>query len=691
MRISVKAKLLIPILSVVFIGIVIIQTLSYIKSSRILEEEIFEGIRRNSEIAAMRLDDWVRNRTADITHWSRDDIYQETLMGNETARIKIAHVLSHKIDDYSYYESVDLINSKGIVAASSNPKNIGIDIKDRAYFHQSIKGKVVVSDLIISKSSNKPTIVIAAPIKNNGLSCLGILIGVIKLDFLDEKIISAIKIGKTGYAAVMAKDGLLIAHPDKTFVMKYNIKDTDFGKYIMANKNGRYKYFFQLQKQWKGMSFNLSEKTGWTIIVTAPLDELMQGIREVRNHSGIGALILTVVVMLVIWSVVDKIVDVIRLAARYLRTIAKGDISQDIIEKYLKMEDEFGDMAKSFEDMVNAHRKKVSLARAIADGHLDTEVVLASDKDLLGQALKNMLENLNRLISMVHEAGVQIASGASEVSDSSQALSQGASQQASSLQQISSSMTQIASRTKTNAESASKASNLASESCDMAFHANREMAKMLQAMEEINDSAKSVAKIMKVIDEIAFQTNLLALNAAVEAARAGRHGKGFAVVAGEVRNLANRSALAAKETGEMIQNSITKIKKGSEIALQTSQSLNNIVEASSQMSELAREIAAGSNEQAQAIAQINQGILQIEQVTQQNTATAEETAAAAQQLTSQAEQLKQALAYFVLNREPGVSELALNPTFKAVFGSVEDERKELLALSSENKSYSFTK
>ncbi len=500
-----------------------------------------------------------------------------------------------------------------------------------------------------------------------------------KLDFLDDKIIAPIRVGKTGYAAVMAKDGLIIAHPDKSFVMKLNIKDTDYGRYVMSHKSGRYKYYFPQQKQWKCMSFNYSEKTGWTVIVTAPLGELTEGIRNVRNHSAMGGFILTLIVMLVIWFVVDKITEIIRLAARYLRTIAKGDISKDILERYLKMEDEFGDMAKSFDEMVNAHRKKVALARAIADGHLDTEVVLASDKDVLGEALKNMLENLNRLISMVHEAGVQIASGASEVSDSSQALSQGASQQASSLQQISSAMTQIASRTKTNAESASVASHLASDSCDLAYHANREMGKMLIAMEEISNSSKSVAKIMKVIDEIAFQTNLLALNAAVEAARAGRHGKGFAVVAGEVRNLANRSAQAAKETGEMIENSVISIKKGSEIAQQTSQALNNIVEASSKMSDLAREIASGSNEQAQAIAQINQGISQIEQVTQQNTATAEETAAAAQQLTSQAEHLKQALAYFTLSRN--LSDLPMNPSFKAAFGSIEDEKKELAELN----------
>jgi len=371
---------------------------------------------------------------------------------------------------------------------------------------------------------------------------------------------------------------------------------------------------------------------------------------------------------------VGKMTDIIGLAARYQKEMAKGDVSRNIAEKYLKMTDEFGEMAQSFQLMVEAQRKKAELARAISDGHLDTQIEGIWEKDILGQALKNMLENLNRLIIMVNDAGLQVASGASEVSDSSQALSQGAAEQASSLEQITSAMTQIASRTKTNAENASQASQIASDTCDLAFHGSREMEKMLKAMEDINVSSKSIAKIIKVIDEIAFQTNLLALNAAVEAARAGRHGKGFAVVASEVRNLATRSAKAAKETEELIESSVNKVKKGTEIAGQTSEALNRIVDASSQMAKLIQDIASASNEQAQAVAQINQGLNQIEQVTQQNTASAEETAAAAEELTGQAEQLKQALAYFTLNREHKDFSAELPDPINVISGDMADEK-----------------
>jgi methyl-accepting chemotaxis protein len=202
-----------------------------------------------------------------------------------------------------------------------------------------------------------------------------------------------------------------------------------------------------------------------------------------------------------------------------------------------------------------------------------------------------------------------------------------------------------------NAENATQANQLAAQAKLSAEKGEEQMGNMVKAMNDINQSASGISKIIKAIDEIAFQTNLLALNAAVEAARAGKHGKGFTVVAEEVRNLAQRSAAAAKETAEMIEGSIKKTEVGAKIAEETSNALQEIVAGSTKVTDLIGEIASASKEQAQGISQINQGLSQVDQVTQQVTASAEESASASEELSSQSLQLKQMLSKFNLKKQ----------------------------------------
>ena len=205
---------------------------------------------------------------------------------------------------------------------------------------------------------------------------------------------------------------------------------------------------------------------------------------------------------------------------------------------------------------------------------------------------------------------------------------------------------------------------------------NEQMKEMQDAMARIEESSRSISKIIKVIDDIAFQTNILALNAAVEAARAGVHGKGFAVVAEEVRNLAARSASAAKETTELIEGSIGKTATGTKIAHETATSLTTIVDGVQNASQLVNEIAVASNEQASAIAQVNRGIEQLTTVVQTNSATSEEAAAAAEELSSQAEMLKNLVGRFQL--KDGIQKAVSAPARKKAIPAAASGGKILL-------------
>jgi methyl-accepting chemotaxis protein len=298
--------------------------------------------------------------------------------------------------------------------------------------------------------------------------------------------------------------------------------------------------------------------------------------------------------------------------------------------------DEVGDLARAFDGLAENLEGLAGAAAAIAGGDLGVMISPLSDADRLGRAFQKMRTDLERLIRQLRAASTSVASGAQEISDASQSLSQGATEQAASLEEISSSLTVIGSQAKDNADNASQANQLVASARTAAEKGDKQMRSMVEAMQQITGSSNQIAKVIKVIDDIAFQTNLLALNAAVEAARAGKHGKGFAVVAEEVRSLAGRSAKAARETADMIETSGKNVESGLAVAQATSQSFDAIVSDVVRTADLIGEIAAASNEQAQGLSQIATGLSQIDQVTQRNTASAEETAAASNELSSSA-------------------------------------------------------
>ena len=293
---------------------------------------------------------------------------------------------------------------------------------------------------------------------------------------------------------------------------------------------------------------------------------------------------------------------------------------------------------------VRVEKELQGMLSAVNSGDLSKRIDLAGKQaffEVMSRGINQLADNMLQIVAQVKDAAVEVFRGAEEISAGNSNLSMRTEEQASSLEETASSMEEMTSTVKQNADNANQANQLAMAARDQAEQGGTVVGKAVSAMAGIDESAKKIADIIGVIDEIAFQTNLLALNAAVEAARAGEQGRGFAVVASEVRNLAGRSASAAKEIKDLIQDSVRKVSDGSALVTQSGHTLEQIVSSVKKVSDIVAEIAAASREQSSGIDQVGRAVMQMDELTQQNAALVEEATAASQSLADQSRDLNQ--------------------------------------------------
>ena len=430
--------------------------------------------------------------------------------------------------------------------------------------------------------------------------------------------------------------------------------------YDVVNKTGDYgqrqKLFSESREYINSMTELLEQYANYYS------DEMQTSI----SHSNLVSCIvfsgLSFVSVMLVLIMVGYVIGSLKYLEKINKKIAGGcfDVT---VEKKRMSKDEVGNLCASTEEILahlNNYKNYISEISNVLDSMANGQLRIDLSYDYAGEfaqlktALYTISSSLNRTITSISEIARQVNIGAEEVSNSSQSLAQGATEQAGTIEQLAETISRISEHINTDAQNADHAKQIVASTKMETVTGNEQMKKMISAVTQISNDSAEIAKILKIIDDIAFQTKILALNASVEAARAGEAGKGFAVVADEVRNLAAKSAQAAHNTAELIEQSISRVNEGASIARDTAKSFNEIASGIGEASSIMDEIAESTKDQSQAIQEVNLGIEQISSVIQTNSATAEENAAASEELSGQSEMLRDSVSVFKIYSETNI-------------------------------------
>jgi len=482
-------------------------------------------------------------------------------------------------------------------------------VSDRDYYIRAMQGISTYSTVFISRVTQLPSVSVAAPVKRDG-KIIGVLYGIRDGNEISQ-LVEKIKIGETGYAYVVSKEGTVQGHRNGKLVtgmynpIKASAEDKSVAplaellKKAISGEKGVAQYFFG-GKDIFGSYAPISGTDGWSVVLAMELNEILAEVNSLRNIIIAITISLLILGVILSYFIGVSIAKPIIATVGYAEKMAELDLSEDVSEVYTNRNDEIGTLAKSFQTLIGILRTTV------------VEIIKASQ---------------------------QVATATDQIGQDNQNLSQRTSEQASSLEEIAATIEEANASTKQNSENAIEANKFADNSLALAKDGGKIVEDAVTSIGEINASSSKIADIITMINEIAFQTNLLALNAAVEAARAGEQGRGFAVVAGEVRNLAQRAGNAAKEIDVLIKDSVDKIETGTDLVNKSGIALKEIIQSIQKVNMLVSEMAASSDEQRRGIEQINTAIMDLDTMTQQNAALVEETAAASEEMSSQAQEL----------------------------------------------------
>lgn len=525
------------------------------------------------------------------------------------------------------------------VTSSKTVVKEDIDLTQKAYYRTLQDGLKHVSEIYKDSNTGSMAVTLSVPVNVNGQ-----VIGEVCVDILIDKL------------EQITGDNNIAYSKDADKLLK-NVTEVGFDeKLVSAIRESNTELIEYEENGEKHVgSLDVIGDTGWKLVSSMSEKEFSRATEDLSNKVIFIFLIVGILLLTLIFILITKMTKPIVQIQRVTDKLANGDLD---VEINVSSNDEVGKLAESISSLTDRLKKYIDyidesseVLNQFANGdiRLNLKYEYTGEFEKLKNALINVSEMQKQVIGEIKESSEAINSGAEQIASGASATSQGATEQASSIEELSASIIVLADGVKNTADEAKDAGNKSLEASEKVENGNAKMQELLIAINEISKTSGQIGKIIKVIDDIAFQTNILALNAAVEAARAGAAGKGFAVVADEVRNLAGKSAEAAKETTDLIENSLSAISNGTTLAKETGKYLEEVVVATEEASRLIGNIVDMANDGAVAIEQIKIGVEQVSSVVQENAASAEESAANSVELASQVERLNELIKKFILS------------------------------------------
>ncbi len=526
------------------------------------------------------------------------------------------------------------------------------DVTTREWYNAAKINGTYISEPYEDSTTGNQVITISTPVYDANKKIIGITAADIEITTLNNMVMEQ-KLGETGYYIMASKGNIVLAHNDESKLLS-TIDNIGLSNEILNSINNinisKVQYNNDGKKAYGG--YLPIEDTGWKLISYIPLNEFH------RNANQVTAILVTIFLV----GNTLTIISILIIAEIITRPLKKlTNVTQDIADGKLDVQidvntnDEVGLLANSLNALTARLKEYIAYINEItqaldniSNGELKVELVQSYDGDFskIKYSLLQLSDILKKIIGEIAIAADEVSSSSTQVAQGSQTLAIGATSQATAIEQISNSITNVSEKIEENAKNSNDAMDFFNNVTDEIKNCNGNMNIMLTAMNEINTSSENIAKIIKVIEDIAFQTNILALNAAVEAARAGQAGKGFAVVADEVRNLASKSAEAAKDTTKLIESSVQSVVAGVDISKNIAHALDDVVKKTIEVNDLIKNISNASNEQSSFIKSTVTQIEQVTEVIQSNSATSEEIAASSEELSSHATSMNEMVKIF---------------------------------------------